>query len=339
VPYCTRCGTPHADDAAFCPWCGQPVAAASQLGGGAPEQRISGVIGRALGRYVGRPGVAVFGIGAACMLAWVAALAGAVLAGAWIVFGTVHPHSIVDTGCFVRHSDPAAPNGVTYTMAPNCEVFRIHPSAITATLTLIAAALLLTVLGALLYLIVGRAADRRFGSRRPWPLIPSAGSVLRAVMRVIGWGILAYLVFAFALFALIACFVVLGGIGGVVGVLLGVAGFLYLLIWWLVPLGVRFELAFVRMVIDDRGLASSWSQVRISMGQAWAFVGLTLAVSVGLSLLGNLASAAAGRLGVVLAAPLEVISYTVQLVILVAVMRFVAGELAADDAEPATTSA
>jgi zinc-ribbon domain len=339
VPYCTRCGTPHADDALFCPWCGQAVASTAQAGSAEPGERISGVIGRTLGRCFSRPGVVLLGIGALCMLVWLAALAAVILAGAWIVFGTVHPHAIVDTGCFVEHNDPLGVDGTRYTITPGCDVFRVHPSALTVTLTLLAAALLLAVIGSLLYLVVARAADRRFGSRTAWPLIPSAGSVLRALMRIIGWGIVLYAVFVAVLIAVIVGFIILAKVGSVVGVLIGIAACAYLLVWWAVPIAVRLELAFMRMVIDDRGLARSWDEVRPTMGQAWAFLGLTLAVSFGLSLAGNLATAAAGKLGVILAAPVQVISYTVQLVILIAVMRFLAGELATDEAEPAAPPA
>ena len=333
VPYCTRCGTAHADDAAFCPWCGEPVAPAAAAGGTQPEEerRVSAVIGRTLGSLFSRPGAALLGILTACVLVWLAALVALVVIGAWLMFGTLHPHSIVDTSCFVRHDDPATPNGWNYTLVSGCQVFRIHPAVATVTLTVVAAALALAVVGALLYLVAGRAADRRFGARTPWPLLPGAASVLRTVLRVLGWGILAYLGLALATAALILAFIVLGRVGGVFGVLVGVGGCIYLLIWWLVPLGVRLELAFVRMVIDDRGLAASWRDLRVSMGQAWAFVGLTFAVSIGLSIVGNLVSAL-GKAGLVLALPVQLISYTVQLVLLVAVMRFLAGELATDDA-------
>jgi len=297
------------------------------------------VIGQALGRCASRAGAAVLGIGALCSVVWLAALAAVSVLGAWIIFGTVQPHAIVDTGCFVKHHDPVAPNGVRYTLTPGCEVFRIHPSPVTATLTLVAAALVLAMLGALLYLVVGRAADRRFGSRTAWPLVPSAGSVLRTVGRLVGWGILIYFVLIAIVVAVIAGFAILASVGGVVGVLIGVAACGYLLIWWLVPLSVRLELAFLRMVIDDRGLARSWSEVRPSIGQAWAFVGLTTAVSFGLSMAANLLTAGAGRVGVVLALPVQLISYTVQLVILIAVMRFLAGELAPDDAGAAVPPA
>jgi hypothetical protein len=338
VPYCTRCGTPHADDALFCPWCGQSVAPTPQAGGGQPGERISGVIGRTLGRCISRPGAAVLGIGALCMIVWLAFLAAVAVAGAWIIFGTVHPHAIVDTGCFVKHEDPVGVSGARYTVTPGCDVFRIHPSALTVTLTLVAAGVVLAVTGSLLYLVVARAADRRFGSRTAWPLIPSAGSVLRALGRMIGWGIVLYAGLVAAMIAVVVGFIILAKLGSVVGVLIGIAACAYLLVWWAVPIGVRLQLAFIRMVIDDHPFGRSWDEVHPSMGQAWAFLGLTLAVSFGLSLAANLLSAAAGRLGVIVSLPVQLVSSTVQLVILVAVMRFLAGELASDDTEAAAPS-
>ena len=333
MPYCTRCGTAQADDAAFCPWCGAPVAPGvnAPIGAAEPDRRISSVIGESLARYVGRPGLVVFGIAAVCTVAWLAAAAIVVLGGAWMMFGTVHPHSIIDTGCFVRHDNPASPNGApSYTLIKGCEVFRIHPNPATVVFTLLVGALLIAVLGALIYIIVARATDRRFGSRHPWPLMPSAGSVLRVVMRVIGWGIVLYVAFVAAFVAVFFAFVILASIGHAVGVLLGIAGCAYLLVWWAVPLAVRVSLAFVRMVIDDRGFVQSWNEVRPSMGQAWAFVGLNVAISFGLSIAGFILQQA-GTVGLVLNQPLQVVSYTVQLVLLVAVMRFLAGELAPDD--------
>jgi hypothetical protein len=290
------------------------------------------VVGESLTRYVGRPGLAVFGIAAVCTVAWVAATAIVVLAGVWVMFGTVHPHSIIDTGCFVRYDNPAAPSDAPdYRLIKGCEVFRIHPNPVAVVFTLLIGALLLAVLGALVYIIVARATDRRFGSRHPWPLMPGAGSVLRMVMRVIGWGIVLSVALVIAFVAVIFAFAILVSVGRVVGVLLGIAGCAYLLVWWAVPLGVRASLAFVRMVIDDRGFVQSWNEVRPRMGQAWAFVGLNVAISLGLTIAGFILQQA-GTVGLVLSQPLQLISYTVELVLLVAVMRFLAGELAPEDA-------
>jgi hypothetical protein len=97
-----------------------------------------------------------------------------------------------------------------------------------------------------------------------------------------------------------------------------------------VPLVVRVSLAFVRMVIDDRGFVQSWNEVHPTMGQAWAFVGLNVAISFGLTIAGFILQQA-GTVGLVLNQPLQLVSYTLQLVLLVAVMRFLAGELAPDD--------
>src|SRR5205823_12853173 len=105
-----------------------------------------------------------------------AVVGAAVLAAAFVavietVFGTVHVHRIVNTHCIVRVHRITG-SGDTWKLRPGCELWRIHPGVAKPVVAGAVAAIVLIVVGTALSMVVSRAADRRFGSLRAWPLIP-----------------------------------------------------------------------------------------------------------------------------------------------------------------------
>jgi hypothetical protein len=296
----------------------------------APQQgKVSEVFGSTLSRVVRRPGWALLGITYAAWVIGVAVLAATLLVAAEAVFGTLHVHRIVNTHCIER-VHRAAGQGDTFKLRPNCELWRIHPGVGKPLVTGVAGAIVLIIVGTALWLVVSRAADRRFGSLRVWPLIPDGGTVLRTIGRVIGWGFLVWLIAIGVVGVIAIAFAILVGVGGVIGVLLGLAGLVYLGIWWLVPYIVRLQMAFTRMVIDDTRFPECWNLIRPRLGQAWAFVGLMTLLAIGFGLIGSVLRAA-GTGGQVLSILVNPVGSTVELAITVAVMRFLAGELGTDE--------
>jgi len=112
---------------------------------------------------------------------------------------------------------------------------------------------------------------------------------------------------------------------GPIGVLLTVVGGIGLLIW-IAPYGVRLQMAFARMVIDDTGFGDCWSEIRPGLGQAWAFIGLMVLLGIGFSLVESVLRVA-GSAGELLSFLLQVVASIIELAITIAVMRFLTGEL------------
>ena len=326
MPYCTSCGGYHADDATYCPFCGHLV--------GAPPRppapaKVSSVVGQTLERAVRRPGWTLLGIVAAVDLIQILVMAALVALAVQVVFGTLRLHSIVNTHCIerVHHADGQSD---TFRLRQNCELLRIHPGVAKPVLAiLILLPITLAIAGAV-YVITLRATDRRFGSLRSWGLIPPAGVIARAIGRAIGWGLVLAVIYVAGAAALFAAGYALYAAAGAIGVLLALVGFLYLLVWWIVPLGLRAGLALMRMIVDDRPFTRSWGELRPTLGQVWAFVGLVIAVSVGFSIASSVLQQL-GAVGQLLSLPVSLASNTVQFALAVAVMRFLAGELGAGE--------
>ncbi|HET7379208.1 MAG TPA: hypothetical protein VFJ24_04110, partial [Gaiellales bacterium] len=245
------------------------------------------------------------------------------------IFGTVHPHAILNTHCFERRQTTAGQNNF-YKLRPHCTVFRIHPDAGKVVGVGLVAFLLYLAVSAMLSVVALRAADRRFGSLREWPLIPSGGAVLRAIGRLLGWGLLSYAGLALGVVAVVLMFLA-GGKAGPLGILIALALLVVALVWWLAPFAVHLLMAFTKMLVDDQGLIEAWKAIRVTLGQAWAIIGLGLLVSIGFSIAESIVRVA-GNAGFVLSIPIQLAAYAVQLALAVALMRFLSGELSGDAA-------
>jgi hypothetical protein len=90
-------------------------------------------------------------------------------------------------------------------------------------------------------------------------------------------------------------------------VLVGAVAYLVIVhvaVWY-----VRFQLALVRMLIDDRPLPDCWNDLSlVTTGRAWAFIGLNFAGSFAFGIGTNIASVAGAATGLAL---LGVIGYVV----------------------------
>jgi hypothetical protein len=322
VPYCSSCGGFHADDAAFCPWCGRQIGPAPSGAQIAPA-KVSAVFGATLERAPRGPGWSLLGITTVTLL--LGGLIGAALLAASLeaIFGTVHPHAILNTHCFVHRRATAGQNDV-YKLRPHCEVFRIHPGVGKAVGVGLVAFALFSAATAALWIVTLRAADRRFGSRREWSLIPSAGTVLRAIGRVLGWGLASYAGLVLAVIAVAVAFGV-GVRAGPLGILVAAAALIAAVIWWVAPFLVHLGMAFAKMLVDDEGMVAAWRAVRVTMGQAWAIIGLGLLVSIGFSIVETVLRVA-GNAGIVLSIPIQLAAYALQAALTVALMRFLTGE-------------
>ena len=322
MPYCSSCGGFHADDAAFCPWCGHQIGPAADGPEAAPK-KVSAVFGATLERAPRRPGWALLGIStvtfALGFLIGAALLAAAVQA----IFGTIHPHAILNTHCFVHRQGTAGQNDI-YKLRPHCTVFRIHPSAGKVVGVGLLAFVLYIAATTALWMVALRAADRRFGSRREWPLIPSARSVVRSIGRVLGWGLLSYAGLGLGVVVIALAFVA-GAYAGPLGILVAAVVVIAVVIWWVAPFLVHLVMAFTKLLVDDQGMVEAWRSIRVTMGQAWAIIGLGLLVSIGFSIAQSVLQIA-GAAGFVLSIPIQLAAYAVQIALTVALMRFLAGE-------------
>jgi hypothetical protein len=284
---------------------------------------VSAVFGSTLERAPRGPGWSLLGICTVTLLLGLLIGAALFVASAQAIFGTVHPHAIVNTHCFVRRQTTAGQNDF-YKLRPHCTVFRIHPSAGKVIGVGLVAFVLYLAANAVLSVVSLRAADRRFGSLREWPLIPSAGALLRAVGRLLGWGLVSYAVAALGGVVIVLVFVA-GGRAGPLGIFIALAVVIAAGIWWIAPLVVRLLMAFTKMLVDDQGLVEAWKAIHLTMGQAWAIIGLGLLVSVGFSIAESIVRVA-GNAGLVLSIPIQLAAYAVQLALVVALMRFLSGE-------------
>jgi hypothetical protein len=239
-------------------------------------------------------------------------------------------HRAVPNPRFERRQTTAGQNDF-YKLRPHCTVFRIHPDVGKVVGVGLVAFLLYLAASAMLSVVALRAADRRFGSLREWPLIPSGGAVLRAIGRLLGWGLVSYAGFALGVFVIVLVFVA-GGKAGPLGILVALALFVAALVWWFAPFAVRLLMAFTKMLVDDQGLIGAWKAIRVTLGQAWAIIGLGLLVSIGFSIAESIVRIA-GNAGFVLSTPIQLAAYAVQLALAVALMRFLSGE-PSEDAAP-----
>jgi hypothetical protein len=284
---------------------------------------VSAVFGATFERAPRRPGWSLLGITTVTFV--LALLIGAALfvASVQAIFGTVHPHAILNTHCFVRRQPTAGQNDF-FKLRPHCTVLRIHPGVGKIVGVGLVAFALFFAATAMLWVVSLRAADRRFGSLREWPLIPSAGVALRAIGRLLGWGLVSYAGFVLGVIVIALAFVA-GGKAGPLGILVVLAALVAALVWWIAPFLVHLSAAFTKMLVDDRGLIEAWKAIHVTMGQAWAIIGLSLLVSVGFDIVQGI-TRVAGTAGLVLSIPIQLAAYAVQLALAVALMRFLSGE-------------
>jgi hypothetical protein len=295
--FCPLCGTQHPDDASYCPACGAWLGS-GQPGAESHRPRVS------LTRAFGDAAAALFtrrAGGAFPILVGTWLLSGLVVAAGALVtilagFGTIWPRRIIDTSCFVRTNDPSGyfvtrpgHSNEYWRQLPNCDVTRIDPNwgmiVVVGLLTFAAALMVGAIALTILYRVAAHVID---GDR---PTLPSLEAILRAVGRVLGWGaVLAACWLAGGLLWVVAI-VVLVGVAGGFGVLIVLAASIYLVIWWVVPLVTRATLAFVLMIVDDARFPDCWQSCDITMGQAWGYFGLTVAASIGFSILSQVANA------------------------------------------------
>jgi zinc ribbon protein len=284
--FCPRCGAHHPDDASFCPSCGEYVGV-----GMAPWQpqrshlSLTQAFGSAASALFTRRAAAVYPV---LLLTWLivsliaaAGVALTVLAG----FGTLWPRRIIDTRCFVKTDDPSGfqfqrpgESHRYWHLIEGCDATRIDPNWMLIVLVGLLMFAVVVVAGAIALAITYRAAAHVVDSDRP--TLPPAGATLRAAGRVIGWAaVLAACGLAAELgFVIVA--LVLIGVAGPIGVLIVFGLGIYLVVWWVVPLFTRATLAYALMIVDDVPFSKGWAACRVTMGQAWGYVGLTIAAGV-----------------------------------------------------------
>jgi hypothetical protein len=338
--FCPRCGSQHPDEASFCPSCGSWVGS-GQPGPAPHRPRLS------LTRAFGDAAAALFTRRAAgaypvLALTWilsvVAFAAGAVvtvLAG----FGTIWPRQIVNTSCFVKTDQASGyvvsrPGGSSqyWERLPNCDATRIDPNwgmIVVVGLVMFAVVLLVSALAlAITYRVAAHVID---GDR---PTLPSSAAILRAAGRVLGWGAVlgACWIGGWLLFVIAA--MVLIGVAGPIGVLIVIGLVIYLAIWWVVPLVMRSTLAYALMIVDDAPFPDCWGACDVTLGQAWGYLGLTLAASFGFSIVSQLVNAfgSLGRGWLVAAIIASLALYLIQYLFFAAYAVIVAHGLSADHA-------
>jgi hypothetical protein len=297
IMFCPRCGSQQPDEASFCPSCG------AWLGTGEPgpaphRPRLS--LTRAFGDaaaalFTRRAGGAYPLLVVTWLLTGVAIAAGAVvtiLAG----FGTIWPRRIVNTGCFVETDQPSGyvvsrpGDSTTYWhRLPNCDVTRIDPNwgmIVAVGLLMLALVVLVSAVAwAMTYRIAAHVID---GDR---PTLPSSGAIMRAAGRVLGWGAVMAACWIGGWLLFVIAGVVVVGLAGPLGVLIMLGLFIYLGIWWVVPLFTRATLAFALMIVDDARFPDCWAVCDVTLGQAWGYFGLTLAASFGFSIISQAVNA------------------------------------------------
>jgi hypothetical protein len=289
--FCPRCGSQHPDEASFCPSCGTWLGA-SEAGPAPYRPRLSltGAFGDAAAAlFTRRAGSAYPLLVVTWLLSGVAVAVGVVvtiLAG----FGTIWPRQIVNTSCFVETDRPTGyvvshPGGSTtyWDRVPNCDVTRIDPNwAMIAVVGLLMFALVVLV-SAIAWAITYRIAAHVVDGDRP--TLPSSGAIMRAAGRVLGWGAVLAACWIGGSLLFVLAGVVLVELAGPIGVLIMIGLFIYLGIWWVVPLLTRATLAFALMIVDDARFPDCWAVCDVTLGQAWGYLGLTFAASFGFSII------------------------------------------------------
>ena len=295
--FCPRCGSHHPDEASFCPSCGAWLGP-SEPGPAAYRPRLS--LTRAFGDaaaalFTRRAGGAYPLLAVAWLLSALVLAAGAavtVLAG----FGTIWPRRIVNTGCFVETDEPSGyvvshPGGTTtyWHRLPNCDVTRIDPNwGMIVVVGLLMFAMVVLV-GAIALAITYRIAAHVIDGDRP--TMPSSRAIMRAAGRVLGWGAVLAACWIGGWLLFVVAGVVLVEVAGPIGVLIMIGLFIYLGIWWVVPLFMRATLAFALMIVDDARFPDCWAVCDVTLGRAWGYFGLTLAASVGFSIISQAVNA------------------------------------------------
>jgi hypothetical protein len=312
--WCSRCGTERPPGASYCPACGQAFAAAPEPGPPAPApvkvtDAFEDSFSTLFSRKVLRP-LAIMAVAALIGGAVTATMAAATI---YAGFGTLSPHRLVDTGCFVdrSQSDPfgSQSSGPDYEMLPGCDAFPIDPNVpVLVGLGSLTVLVSMTV-GLCLMLLLYRLSDQTLRSYRA-RLLPAPGRVLVTAGRLVGWGLVATAAVAASVAAIaLVAYALASVIPGWLVALALVAAVAYAVVCHVAIWYVRFQLAVARMIIDDRPLPACWRELSlITLGRAWAFIGLSFAGSFAFSIGTNIASVAGAATGLVL---LGVVGYVV----------------------------
>ena len=290
MPYCRHCGGFHADDASFCPFCGKPVddrLTDLPAGEEPPPTGVTNVFGRTLrGLWTRRPW-SLLGIAAvAAICVAIVATVGAA-ATAYASFGTLRFHRIVDTHCFVRTRDLNG-TGTSFKIRNGCDILKLHTNVAGLVIVGIIAMLLVLIAWTAFEIMLLRRCDREFGSRQAWPLLPGGRSLVRTVLRVIGWSLVAMGAYGLALgipIAIVASTAGTGASSGVqaIAILVEVLGIIFLMIWWILPFLFKAGFAWTGMLTDGHPFLAVWRTLSPTRGQLWGFIGLYVLLSLGFS--------------------------------------------------------
>jgi hypothetical protein len=324
VPYCIHCGGFHADDAAFCPFCGR------EIGQPLPPplpRGISAVFGQTISTLTGKRPWSLLLI---AFLAWLVntlTVVGAVLAALAAAFHGDDLHHVVNRAC-IEHSD----------QHPGCSIIRGSVDWAALSVVAVVGIVVLGVVSTCCYIVVFRRCDREVGSGADWPLMPSPGMLLRTIGRSIGWGFLAYLALGAASGISIGIPVATTQlIGNTAVIALAVtaeaAALAYLWIWWLIPWAIRAALAWTRVLVDDWAAPRAWrSLAEVPRGQLWGFLGMLVLFSVGFNIVQSVgqqflrAGAAAAVIGILIYVVAQVLWMVVLPSVQVASMRFLSSD-------------
>jgi hypothetical protein len=297
IMFCPRCGSQHPDEASFCPSCGEWLGP-SEPGPAPYRPRLSltGALGDAAAALFTRRAGAAYPLLVVTWLLSAVAFAAAAVVTILAGFGTIWPRRIFNTSCFVETDQPGGyvvsrPGGSTtyWHRLPNCDVTRIDPNwgmiVVVGVLMFALVVLVSAIAWAMTYRIAAHVID---GDR---PTLPSPGAIMRAAGRVLGWGAVLAACWLGGWLLFVVAGVVLVGVAGPIGVLIMIGLVIYLGIWWVVPLFTRATLAFALMIVDDARFPDCWAVCDVTLGQAWGYLGLTVAASIGFSIISQVVDA------------------------------------------------
>jgi hypothetical protein len=324
VPYCIHCGGFHADDAAFCPFCGKPIGQpTAQL----PPEGISAVFGRTISTLTGKRPWSLLLVVFAAWLIETAVGVFIVLAAFAAAFHGDDLQHVLNRAC-IEHSDEH----------PGCSIIRGSVDWSALSVVVVVGIVVLTVVWTCCYIVVFRRCDREIGSGADWPLMPSPGMVLRTIGRTIGWGFLAYLAFGVAsgisVGIPVATTQLIGNTAVIaLAVTAEVAVFAYVWIWWLIPWAIRAALAWTRVLIDDSAAPMAWHSLAAARrGQLWGFLGMLVVFSIGFNIVQSVgqqflrAGAGAAVIGIIVYVVAQVLWMVVLPSVQVASMRFLSSD-------------
>jgi hypothetical protein len=257
-----------------------------------------------------------------------------IAAGALVVFAAFAAafhgddlHHVVNRAC-IEHSDAH----------PGCSIIRGGVDWAALSIVAVVGIVLLGVIWTCCYIVVFRRCDREVGSGADWPLMPSAGMLLRTLGRAIGWGLLVYLALAVAGGVSIGIPVgttqVIGNTAVIaLAVAAEVAVFAYVWIWWLIPWAIRAGLSWTRVLVDDWAAPRAWRSLAAARrGQLWGFLGMLVVFSIGFNIVQSVgqqflrAGAAAAVIGVIMYVVAQVLWMVVFPSVQVASMRFLSSD-------------